>query len=361
MFQSLLTLLAGILCCLSAEAAGTPETHRPIPLHLAWMPIDSPNLPLNYFNTLLGTGALSRNAGGARNTAVGGFALNYNAAGSGNTAVGYNALSSNLGGDNNTAFGTSSLEANNTGFGNSALGNWSLFSNCTGQLNTAVGNKASVDNISGSYNTALGACAGNGKDQASNTLCLGYSARACACNHVVIGNTSMQWVGGYTNWSTISDERFKTGIKENVPGLSFILQLRPITYHLDIHRLNHQVYGGAEDSLFCGAYWDNALLQKEQIVYSGFSAQQVDSAAARLGYAFSGVTRPQNSNGTYSLSYADFVVPLVKAVQEQQQQIQQQQALIQSLISQEQVLAAKIRQLNQELVATGSLSASKQP
>ena len=49
---------------------------------------------------------------------------------------------------------------------------------------------------------------------------------------------------------------------------------------------------------------------------TGFVAQEVEVAANKLGYDFSGVDKPQNKNSLYGLRYAEFVVPLVKAVQE---------------------------------------------
>ncbi len=57
----------------------------------------------------------------------------------------------------------------------------------------------------------------------------------------------------------------------------------------------------------------------------------MDVAAQKTGYSFSGVNKPKSENGLYSLRYAEFVVPLVKAVQEQQVQISDQQKLIESM------------------------------
>ncbi len=37
-----------------------------------------------------------------------------------------------------------------------------------------------------------------------------------------------------------------------------------------------------------------------------------------MGFDFSGIDAPKNENDVYCLRYAEFVVPLVKAVQEQQ-------------------------------------------
>jgi hypothetical protein len=57
----------------------------------------------------------------------------------------------------------------------------------------------------------------------------------------------------------------------------------------------------------------------EKIRFSGFVAQDVEKAAREVGYDFGGITKPKTSTDLYSLSYESFVVPLVKAVQEQQQ------------------------------------------
>ena len=51
---------------------------------------------------------------------------------------------------------------------------------------------------------------------------------------------------------------------------------------------------------------------------TGFIAQEVEKAADETGFNFDAVKRPQNDKDHYSLSYEEFVVPLVKAVQEQQ-------------------------------------------
>ena len=56
---------------------------------------------------------------------------------------------------------------------------------------------------------------------------------------------------------------------------------------------------------------------------SGFIAQEVEQAATEAGYDFDGVIVPKDVNKAhYQLSYASFVVPLVKAVQEQQATIE---------------------------------------
>jgi septal ring factor EnvC (AmiA/AmiB activator) len=74
-----------------------------------------------------------------------------------------------------------------------------------------------------------------------------------------------------------------------------------------------------------------ALKEKEQIAYTGFIAQDVGKAAKELGFDFSCVDAAKNDNDNYGLRYAAFVVPLVKAVQEQQAMINNQQEQIDEL------------------------------
>src|SRR2546430_9068277 len=50
---------------------------------------------------------------------------------------------------------------------------------------------------------------------------------------------------------------------------------------------------------------------------------EVEGAAKALHYDFSGVDAPKNDQGLYGLRYVEVVVPLLKAVQEQQQMVEQ--------------------------------------
>jgi hypothetical protein len=51
----------------------------------------------------------------------------------------------------------------------------------------------------------------------------------------------------------------------------------------------------------------------------------VEAAALKAGFNFSGVDKPKNDKDFYGLRYAEFVVPLVKGMQEQQVIIDAQQ------------------------------------
>ena len=126
--------------------------------------------------------------------------------------------------------------------------------------------------------------------------------------------------------------------KRQANSLAFIKLLRPITYNLDITSLNADLdknrpqTGRNGETIHEKPERDQAAIHaKESIVYAGFVAQEVESAAKSLGFDFSGVDAPANADGFYSLRYAEFVVPLVKAVQEQQAIIENQQKQIDEL------------------------------
>ena len=135
----------------------------------------------------------------------------------------------------------------------------------------------------------------------------------------------MSSIGGFTSWSNASDARFKTNIKEGVMGLDFIKKLRPVTYNLNMEAIAQ--FNNTPDSLRLKE--SEAL--KGAMLQTGFIAQEVEKAAKELGYDFSGVDKPQNNKDHYGLRYAEFVVPLVKAIQEQQEIIEKQQKSIQEL------------------------------
>ncbi len=147
----------------------------------------------------------------------------------------------------------------------------------------------------------------------SNATALGYLAFASASNYVRIGNTAVTAIFGAVGFNT-SDGRFKTNVKENVPGLDFIMRLRPVTYHFEKLAYSRHL-GETRDSI------NESELQRQDAlgkVSTGFIAQEVEQLADSLGYDFDGLYKPQNDKDSYGIAYQQFVVPLIKAVQEQQ-------------------------------------------
>ncbi|MBN2776108.1 MAG: tail fiber domain-containing protein, partial [Bacteroidales bacterium] len=124
------------------------------------------------------------------------------------------------------------------------------------------------------------------------------------------------------NWTNVSDRRFKTNVQENVVGIDFIMKLRPITYNLDMDAIAE--FNSTPDSM---RLFESEKLKASEI-QSGFIAQEVEKAALEVGYAFHGVDAPKNETSHYGLRYAEFVVPLVQATQEQQVIIEEQQEVI---------------------------------
>ena len=183
----------------------------------------------------------------------------------------------------------------------------------------------------GTGNTAVGSLAGPNSDGNSNTGAFGYMAVPTGDNRIHIGNTTVGWIGGQVGWSTYDDERFKENVNEDVPGLEFIQKLRPVTYHWNVHKLDD--FFNYPESVYETEAMQQARTVQESKTYTGFMAQEVEAAALELGFDFSGVQAPQNENTPYSISYAEFVVPLVKAVQEQQALIEQMQQKINELES----------------------------
>jgi trimeric autotransporter adhesin len=317
-----------------------------------------------YYNTATGYDALFNNASGTYNTANGVFSLFYNTTGSGNSAGGYSSLYHNTTGYQNTATGNEALYRNTEGASNTATGSFALNNNLTGNDNTATGSFSLYRNTTGSANTASGlyslsyittqtdnAAFGFGAGDVyafmngtfvgsgaypnanfySNITGLGYQARPIASNSVRIGNSSVTSIGGYAGWTNLSDERFKTNVREDVHGLDFIMNLRPVVYNLDAwklaDRLQEDQKRSADGKMVFTRPDENttdARNQKASITYTGFLAQEVEQAAQKIGYEFSGVDAPEDENGIYGLRYAEFVVPLVKAVQEQQHMLEQQ-------------------------------------
>jgi hypothetical protein len=363
-------------------------------------------------NTANGSSALKENTTGSFNTGIGANALSQNTVGSFNTGIGVGAMVSNVAGSNATAIGQGAMlyanntatpfanynvavgyealagsvtAANNTGNFNTALGHTSLWKNTTGSSNTATGYNALQNNTTGTLhtacgesalllvtgstrNTAIGKSSGSGYVNGNwctfigayadgngvyaNSSVLGDGAQFLGDNYIRIGDGSVGTIGGAVAWSVLSDGRFKTNVTEEVKGLEFISKLRPITYQMNVDAYNRHTYGeGYEQSEVKKKYDEmkkKGLMRNEITTFSGFIAQEVEEAAKIVEYDFSGVVLPQNNKDAYSLRYAEFVVPLVKAVQELNEELQ---AEVASLKAENELLIKRIEKVEALLVA----------
>jgi hypothetical protein len=307
-------------------------------------------------NTANGSYALESNTTGYSNTANGCGALQLNTTGNGNTAIGHNALPYNKTGNFNTTSGYFSLYLNTEGIENTASGYRTHYSNTTGSYNTAYGSYALHSNKTGYNNTAIGHYADVSAGNLGNATAIGNGAKATASNQVRIGNSSVTSIGGYTAWTNISDGRVKKNIRADVPGLNFINSLQPVTYNLDpdaidellksddpeINRLNDSLRSSrsSEEKEFEA----KAKAVKQKRLQTGFVAQDVEKTAQSIGYDFSGVD--VDESGIYGLRYAEFVVPLVKAVQE----LSEKNAELQELSEKSEAKNATLQEQVNELI-----------
>jgi hypothetical protein len=298
-------------------------------------------------NVVVGLNSLLSNTGGGANATYGNFSMNQNINGSANTAGGYAALYQSDG-DFNSTFGVKSMASNTSGSYNSALGAYALDNNVDGKLNTAVGTFADVANTSLSNATAVG----NGAVVQNSDL-------------VQLGDANVTqiecWSGVYT---TTSDGRFKFAISENdVKGLDFINRLRPVVYNMDTKKLTEFMTKNLPEDAR-KVHMNKNFEKSTAVRQSGFIAQEVEAAAKATGYNFNGVQVPKDANGHYSVSYSQFVVPLVKAVQEQQAMIENQKQQLEEqkrMISELQQRAELSTGINQNSLNTGYQLGQNEP
>ncbi len=260
-------------------------------------------------NTAIGHSAMYANTEGYNNCAVGKDAMRVNTTGIQNAAVGFNSLYTNSTGSNNAAIGHVAMYDNTTGYWNAACGGHSLYNNTTGFGNVAVGYQALYNNTTGNKRTAIGYTANSMGSNYDNNTAIGYGATCTASNQVRIGNASVNSIGGQVGWTTLSDGRFKKDITENVKGLDFLLELRPVNYRIDQDAYNQflmEAYG----------YQPEGETFSNDEIRTGFLAQEVEAAAISTGFEFSGLDTPASDGDYYGLRYAEFTVPLIKAAQE---------------------------------------------
>jgi hypothetical protein len=276
-------------------------------------------------NTAFGTNALAANTTSENNTAVGYNALAINTPGSNtgdrNTAVGSGALANLNGGNNNTAVGYNALTniATTTRFntavgsnalsganGASAINNVAVGDNTitgTGTItqSVAVGSDAlRAARDTSTRNTAIGFSAGSNITTGTDNIIIGTGAQtssASSVKEIVIGAGTIHTA--YVNaasWSFSSDRRLKSDIKDSPLGLNFIKTIRPVSY-----------------------FRKDDLSKKTEY---GFIAQELETALNNAGSINNGILS-HTANGMFAVRYNDFLPIAIKAIQEQQVQIEE--------------------------------------
>ena len=174
--------------------------------------------------------------------------------------------------------------------------------------------------MTGSSNTFLGEGTGAAAaDPVNNCTAVGVDAYCDKGNEVRVGNVSVASIGGVVDWSSLSDRRAKTNVRDLDLGLDFVLRLRPVAYTLKS--------GNGKTDM-------------------GFIAQDIE---ALLGDSYNLLDIGGDANRTLSLRRTDLIAPLVKAVQEQQATIRAQQAKIEELQARLAKLEAAVAPLRRAL------------
>ena len=287
---------------------------------------------VGYENIFIGNDAGYSITTGTKNTAMGAYALTANTWGGQNTAIGFESMLRNTQGWQNTGVGMWSLNYNTTGSYNTSVGMYSGWGNMTGEYNTSIGFKsydysATVGDYS--YCTYLGYDTDNSSVfMYTNSTAVGNGAKISDSDHVRVGNASVTSIGGYAGWTTLTKRNYTKNVNEDIVGLEFIKKLRPVSYNLDVDNINDDlgIEEKTDDSRVKGS-----IERSKNLKRSGFIAEEVEKAAEESEYDFTGIDRPGNKDDQYGLRYSEFVVPLIKAVQEQQEIIEKLEARINEL------------------------------
>jgi len=272
------------------------------------------------------------------------------------TAVGYSAARSCTG-ETMAAFGTHAAYSNTSGVSNTAIGAYSLYSCTTANRNTAlghragfgytgsenifIGNEAGEGSSSGNFNTFVGHQAGESTNGSSNIILGNATSIGSVSNRYVIGNSnngtgtqdyavafvrSSDWsrilIGG-TSISASSDERMKKDIANHTLGLSFINRLRPVNFKWKAPSEFPESFTSfdSETTTATRTDWQTGLIAQE--VKAAMDAEGIETEK------FDGWN--EEEDGSQALSPAQLIMPLIKAIQEQQTIIDDLKARIETL------------------------------
>ena len=187
--------------------------------------------------------------------------------------------------------------------------------------------------------TCVGALSDAALADASGAL--GYNAICNAGFKIRMGSTAVT-LCEYNGYQEItSDARIKENVRNDVPGLAFIMKLRPVTY--DLRSDKHEEFlreGLTAESREAHAKANIPLppVVKHQ---TGLIAQEVEKVCEEIGFEFGGLYKPLHDKDNYALCYSMLTVPLTKAAQEQQSLILEQKQRLARLQAEVNALSQK--------------------
>ena len=242
--------------------------------------------------------------------------------GNGNIAIGIGdrILTAATTGYNNVAICYGALYYTKTAHDNIAIGQFALTKNQDGNSNVAIGQQASNTLKTGDFNTAVGYCALSGSTDCYNATAIGANANVTGDNQVQLGDTGVT-VYAQKALVTRSDARDKLDIEDSPLGLNFILKLRPCKYRMN----SREAYFKPGQKRDFSATNDGSKAGKRP--HYGLIAQEVKEAMNELNVDFAGYLDSKVDGGedVLSLGYTEFIAPMIKAIQEQQNMIEELQ------------------------------------
>ncbi len=257
-------------------------------------------------NVFMGTESGHENTIGDYNVFIGEMSGWSNSDGEDNVFIGASAGEYNTTGAYNVFMGTTTGQNNLTGIGNVFIGQESGFLNDDGNLNVAIGPQAGYSNVSGENNVFLGFQSG-AYETGSNRLYID-NAGSTWDKALVYGEFDWGYLSFYadveaagdvtsTGFNVASDRALKKNITDLPATLGKVMQLRPVEFDW----LPGSGVKGAET-----AGRQTGLIAQE--------VEQVFPDAISL-----------NKKGNKTINYTHITVSMLKAIQDQQQIIEQLQ------------------------------------
>lgn len=246
-------------------------------------------------NVVIGDSAMLNDVYGYQNTVIGTRALRSNTIGANNTAIGYNALE-NLNGTGKNADNTPNNSNRNV-----AIGMGAASSLISGNNNIAIGFNAQLKNANANQQLAIGSSiyANNIYIPASLNMSLGAVDPDPSFMLNVSG--SIRSAG----FSTSSDQRLKTNIKDLNLGLEIIKTLQPKSY-----------------------FWNKSI----PMVANNSPQEQFGFLAQDLEKTLPNLVQTGNDAAHYkSIDYQELIPVLTKAIQDQQKIIEALKKKIEAL------------------------------
>jgi hypothetical protein len=275
--------------------------------------------------------------GGGSNSVIIGSEASANAASSAtsNVCIGYQA--------GNQVFGYSNVYIGLRAAGGATQANPSEQNVCigadagysitSGRKLALIGSESGRNITTGQFNAAIGDNAGRNITTGSNNYCFGHFSGAESAmidittesNNIVIGNSSNTTAYVNVAWTVTSDERDKTDLADLDVGLDFIKAVEPKTFRFDNRSWYYQYDNDGE--LIDTPEPDGS--KKTDILYAGFSAQQVQEAVEATGFPDQ-IIIDSSDPEHYKMKETAFIPALVKAVQELTARVEQLEAQLNS-------------------------------